>query len=115
MKSSKWPDFVRALPEAELPFEGLRGWLLQSDSGQVLFMEADVEVIVPQHSHGNQWGVVIDGKIELTIGGDTQTYASGDTYVIPVGTPHYARIHSGFRAIDYFTDHNRYRARSHSQ
>ncbi|MGA9118037.1 MAG: cupin domain-containing protein, partial [Bacteroidota bacterium] len=111
--SSKWPEFVRALPEADLPFDGLRGWLLQSESGQVLFMEADVEVIVPQHSHGNQWGVVIDGKIDLTIGEETRTYASGETYVIPNGTPHSARIHPGFRAIDYFVDPARYRARSH--
>ena len=112
MTSSKWPEFVRALPEADLPFDGLRGWLLQSDSGQVLFMEADVEVIVPQHSHGNQWGVVIDGKIDLTIGEGTRTYTSGETYVVPNGTPHSARIHSGFRAIDYFVDPARYRARS---
>lgn len=115
MKSFDFPDFIRALPEADLPFSGLRGWLLQSESGQVLFMEADVEVLVPQHSHGNQWGIVINGKIDLTIGNDFRTYASGETYVIPNGTPHHARIHSGFRAIDYFVDRNRYRTRSHGE
>ena len=47
MKSSEFPSFVRSLPEADLPFEGLRGWLLQSDSGQVLFNESDIEVSVP--------------------------------------------------------------------
>jgi mannose-6-phosphate isomerase-like protein (cupin superfamily) len=113
VKTSGWPDFVRALPEAELPFDGLRGWLLESESGQVLFMEADVEVIVPQHSHGNQWGVVIEGTIDLTIGEETQTYTRGATYIIPTGTPHRARIHPGFRAIDYFVDRNRYRVRQH--
>jgi mannose-6-phosphate isomerase-like protein (cupin superfamily) len=112
VKLSEFPAFVRSLPEADLPFDGLRGWLLQSESGQVLFMEADIEVIVPQHSHGNQWGVVIDGKIDLTIADHTQTYTSGETYFIPSGTPHHAQIHSGFRAIDYFADRNRYRARN---
>lgn len=113
MKSPGFPVFIRSLPEADLPFDGLRGWLLQSESGQVLFMEADVDVIVPQHSHGDQWGIVIDGEIDLTIGDAARTYVSGETYVIPGGTPHQARIHAGFRAIDYFVDRNRYRARSH--
>ena len=115
MTSSQWPGFVRALPEADLPFAGLRGWLLESDSGQVLFMEADVEVVVSEHSHGNQWGMVIDGTIDLTIGENTRTYAKGDTYVIPGGTPHRARIHAGFQAIDYFVDRNRYRTRNSSR
>lgn len=112
MNFSRWPDFVCALPEAELPFAGLRGWLLQSDAGQVLFMEADGEVIVAEHSHGNQWGVVIDGTIDLTIGDVTRTYAKGETYVIPGGTLHRARIHAGFQAIDYFVDRDRYRTRA---
>ena len=110
MKSQDFPDFVRLLPEADLPFDGLRGWLLQSESGQVVFMEADVDVIVPTHSHGDQWGVVIEGEIDLTVGDDHQTYTAGDTYFIPGGTPHHARIHSGFRALDFFADRDRYRA-----
>ena len=113
MKLSEFPSFVRSLPEADLPFEGLRGWLLQSGSGQVLFNESDIEVSVPDHSHGNQWGAVMDGKIEMTIGGQTTIYSRGDTYFIPAGTMHKARIYPGFRAVDYFSDQDRYRPRSH--
>lgn len=113
MKLSEFPSFVRSLSEADLPFEGLRGWLLQSESGQVLFSESDIEVSVPDHSHGNQWGAVIDGKIEMTIGGQTTIYSCGDTYFIPAGTAHRARIYPGFRAVDYFADRDRYRPRSH--
>ena len=112
MKSSEFPDFVRSLPEADLPFEGLRGWLLQSDSGQVLFNESDIETSVPNHSHGNQWGIVIDGKIELTIGDQTRTYSRGDMYCIPAGIVHSAQIYPGFRAVDFFEDRDRYRPRS---
>ena len=115
MNVPKFPDFVRSLPEADLPFDGLRGWLLQGEAGQVLFMEADVEVTVSEHSHGNQWGVVIEGKIDLTIGDTTRTYTSGQTYVIPSGMPHRAQIHAGFQAIDYFVDRDRYRVRSHNR
>ena len=115
MKSSTWPDFVRSLPEADLPFDGLRGWLLEGEFGQVLFMETDVEVIVTQHSHGDQWGIVVEGKIDLAIGDKTHTYTSGESYFIPSGTPHQARIHPGFRAIDYLVDRDRYHTRSRSR
>lgn len=111
MNSSQFAEFIRALPEADLPFAGLQGWLLQGESGQVLFMEADVDVIVPEHSHGDQWGIVVDGKIDLTIGGTPHTFTGGDSYVIPNGTPHRAHIHPGFRAIDVFADRDRYRVR----
>lgn len=107
----EFPAFVRSLPEADLPFEGLRGWLLQSESGQVLFNESDIEVTVPEHSHGDQYGIVIDGKIDLTFGGRTRTFGRGDSYFIPRGTVHRALIRPGFRAVDYFADRDRYRPR----
>jgi hypothetical protein len=111
MGSPEFPAFVRGLPEADLPFAGLRGWLLQSGSGQVLFNESDIEVAVPEHSHGDQWGIVIGGQIELTLGDRTQTFGRGDSYYIADGTMHRARIFPGFRAVDYFADRDRYHAR----
>ena len=111
MNPPEFPDFIKNLTEADLPFDGLRGWFLQSKSGQVLFNESDVEVTVPEHSHGDQLGVVIDGEIELTIDGQTGVYRRGDTYFIPGGVTHRARINPGFRAVDYFKDQNRYKPR----
>lgn len=108
---NEFPAFLQDLPEADLPFEGLRGWLLSSENGQVLFNESDVDLDVPEHSHGDQWGIVIAGRIELTIGGTTNTYRKGDTYFIPAGAQHSARIHAGFRAVDYFSDSGRYKAK----
>ena len=114
MSTSEFPAFVRRLPRADLPFDGLRGWLLQSDSGQVLFNESDIELSVPAHSHGNQWGTVISGKIELTIGGKKRLYNRGDSYFIPADTTHSAKIYAGFRAVDYFADKERYRPQKSS-
>lgn len=112
MKTSEFPAFVRRLPEADLPFAGLHGWLLQSEAGQVLFNESDTALTVPEHSHGDQWGFVIDGKIDLTIGDHLHAFSRGDNYFIPAGTPHRAQLYPGFRAVDYFADRNRYRVRS---
>ncbi len=110
MRHQSFPDFLRRLPEADLPYHGLRGWLLQGGESQLLFMESAIEVFVPEHSHGDQWGFVIDGKMDLTIGAKTETYERGDAYFIPSGTPHKAVLHPGFRAVDYFADRDRYRA-----
>ena len=107
-----FPDFVRSLPEADLPFQDLKGWLLLGDSGQVLFNESAVELSVPEHSHGDQWGVVLSGRIDLTIGDCSRSYGCGETYFIPGGTSHKAHIYPGFRAVDYFADRHRYRART---
>jgi hypothetical protein len=109
VSSTQFPDFVHRLPQADLPFKGLRGWLLQSDGGQVLFNESDVELVVPAHAHGSQWGTVIDGRIELTIDSKKRQYQRGDSYFIPTNTTHSAIIYPGFRAVDYFADKDRYR------
>ena len=93
----------------------LRGSLLQTQSGQVLFNESSKEVTVPVHSHGDQFGIVFDGIIELPIGDQSLTYTRGDTYFIPAGTLHKAQIHPGFRAVDYFSEQNRYRVRMNKE
>lgn len=109
MNSSEFPDFIKKLPIANIPVNGLNGWLLQSNDGQILFNESEVETTVPEHSHGDQWGIVIDGTIELTVNGKTNKYNRGDTYFIAGGTVHSAHIHPGFRAVDYFKDKDRYK------
>ena len=111
MASYEFPDFVRSLPEADIPIEGLRGWLLQGESGLVLFVESEVEVALPAHAHGDQWGIVIHGEIELTIGDQTQVYGRGDSYFMPAGVEHRGMLHAGFRAMDLFADRDRYKPR----
>jgi quercetin dioxygenase-like cupin family protein len=49
--------------------------------------------------------------MELTIGGKTTRYRAGDSYHIDAGVVHSARFLTHFRAIDFFADRERYRAR----
>ena len=111
MKSGELPEFVKNLPEADHPLEGLKAWLLQGETMQTIFMEAAKEILLPRHSHGDQWGVVVSGKLELTIGEETRICNPGDSYFIPAGVEHYGTLHPGFRAVDCFADRDRYSPR----
>lgn len=107
--SQDYPDMIQALPAIDVPFEGVRGRLLQGADNQVVFFEIDPIGQVPIHTHGDQWGVVIEGEMDLTIGGQTRTYTAGDTYFIPAGVEHGATFRTLVRVIDVFADRDRYR------
>ena len=66
---------------------------------------------LPPHAHGAQWGTVIAGEIELTIGQETAIRGPGDSYSIPAGVTHSARIKAGTRVIDVFEEADRYALR----
>ena len=106
-----YPEMIAKLPEADIPFKGVRGWLLQGENQQVVFLDIAPIGGVPEHSHGAQFGVVLDGEMTLTIGGESKRYGKGDTYVIPQGVPHSAVFHSQVKVIDLFDEKARYRVR----
>jgi quercetin dioxygenase-like cupin family protein len=108
MKSPEFPRFIRNLPRPELPLEDAEAWIMQGDNGQILLLQVNHEQRIAEHAHGDQWGIVIEGEMELTIGGKAETYRRGDSYFIPAGTPHNALLYKGFRALDLFADKNRY-------
>ena len=105
----EFPDVIRDLPRADIPVEGLKAHLLQGENRQVLFMVFLLDAEVPPHSHGSQWGTVLDGQIDLTIGGEQRTYAKGDSYFIPAGVEHSAVIHAGYADVTVFEDRDRYK------
>jgi len=109
--SEPFPEFIRALPIVDSPLASLRGWMLQTAQALAMFYEIPDGVEVPEHAHGAQWGVVLEGSVEFTIGGQTCTYRRGDTYYVPAAVAHRAVIHPGFVGIDVFADADRYRAR----
>ena len=107
----QFPEFIRSLPQVDSPLASLRGWMLQTGEALAMFYEIPDGVEVPEHAHGAQWGVVIEGSVEFTIGGETKTYGPGDTYYVPDSVAHSAVIHPGFVGIDVFADADRYTAR----
>jgi quercetin dioxygenase-like cupin family protein len=103
-----YPEIIRGLPEIDVPIEGVRGWLIQSDDHQVVFFDIDPVGNIPEHSHGAQYGVVISGEMDLTIEGETKTCKGGDSYFIPKGAIHSAVFRERTIVIDFFEDRDRY-------
>ncbi len=104
-----FPEPIRSLPQADIPLSGLKAYLSQSDNHQILFMKFDEDVEVPEHSHESQWGVVLEGKIDLVIEGVKRTYIKGDRVFIPKGAKHSAKIYAGYADISFFNERDRYK------
>ncbi len=109
--SEVFPDPIKNLPEADIPLEGIKAYLSQSDTHQIIFMEFEKDVELPEHSHAAQIGIVLEGKIDLTIGGKKETYTKGDRYYIPSGVKHSGKIYAGYADITYFDEPNRYKTK----
>jgi quercetin dioxygenase-like cupin family protein len=66
------------------------------------FLERDS--VVPDHSHMNdQVGYIVQGRVEMTIGGVAKVMVRGDSYAIPGGIVHSARALEDSIAIDVFS------------
>jgi mannose-6-phosphate isomerase-like protein (cupin superfamily) len=114
-QGTTFPEMIRTLPEVDVPISGIRGWLLQGDTSQAVFLDIEPGVEVPPHSHCAQWGVVVAGEMDLTIGAETRTYRAGDWYYIPEGVLHSARFAARVNAIDVFAAPDRYHARRYHE
>ena len=105
------PELIRRLPEADIPFPGVRAWLSQGPDHQIGFFDIEAGAHVPEHSHKAQWGIVIEGEMELTVGGETRTYGRGGSYYIPEGVVHAAVFKRRTAVLDLFADRDRYKAK----
>ena len=105
-----YPDFISAFPGIDVPFpeDVVQTAVVRSDAGLVAFFTFLKDMELPVHSHGAQWGTVVEGEIELTIDGATEVCRPGDSYSIPSGVEHGAMIKAGTRVIDVFEEADRY-------
>lgn len=108
---SIFPEAITNLPQADIPMKGVHAFLAQGVKCQVIFMEFDKDVSLPEHAHACQYGIVLEGKIELTIGIDEErkVYQKGERYYIPDGVKHFGKIYAGYADITFFDQQDRYR------
>ncbi len=106
-----YSEIITRLPQADVPFAGVTGYMLRSADGLQVFFHFAQETQVPLHSHGAQWGIVVEGQMTFTIGDETRVYTAGDTYSIDRDQTHGGTISAGTRLIDFFEEPNRYSVR----
>jgi len=103
-----FPEPIENLPKANIPLDGLTAYLSQGADHQILFMSFDKDVELPEHFHESQYGIVLEGKIDLIIDGVKKTYVKGDRYYIPPNIKHSGKIYAGYADITFFNEQNRY-------
>ena len=107
---SSFPDVITRLPQAECKFNGAKAWIHQGISSQLVFFQFEAGMDLPSHSHTYpQWGIVIDGEMEMKIAGEPHVFKKGDEYLVPPGAAHSARFLQPTRVMDFFSEKNRYR------
>ena len=72
---------------------GARGRVLQTDGATLIQFDLDPKTLVETHKHDvEQFGVVVKGSLAMVIAGEQRILTIGDTYRIPAGTAHGARV-----------------------
>jgi quercetin dioxygenase-like cupin family protein len=95
----------RALPEIE-PKPGWHGRFFHSEHITMAYYQLDPGASLHAHAHVNEeiWNVV-EGELELTLGGETRTVAAGCAVVVPSGITHSVIVWEPCRVI--VVDHPR--------
>ena len=79
--------------------EVVPGCRLRTPYGENLmlsYLEMDEDAEIPMHHHPHeQGGMLIRGKMELTIGDETRICEPGSMFIIPPNTPHKAIARGG--------------------
>ena len=105
--STIFPEPISKLPKDAIPLEGLKAYLSQAENHQIVFMEFDTDVDLSEHAHASQLGIVLEGKIDLNIGGKEHTFVKGDRYFIPGGVLHSGKIYVGYGDVSFFDEPDR--------
>ncbi len=104
-----FPLEIQALPQVEMPVDGVTGYCLQSADRQVVFFKFNEGVSFPDHTHCEQRGLVVDGEMIIEIEGQSNLYQTGDSYHVPEGVKHRASFTQPTTLIDMSDAPDRYK------
>jgi quercetin dioxygenase-like cupin family protein len=68
------------------------------------FVQIEAGSVLPEHQHiHEQTTTVLEGKLELTVGGQVHLLEAGQAVVIPSNVRHSAVAHTDCKAMDVFS------------
>ena len=106
---SIFPQPILNLSEVNIPFSGVKGYIVQGKKEQVVFMEFEKDTDVPEHFHESQGEIVLEGKVDYWGDGIKHTYKKGDRFFVLKGKKHSAKVYAGYCCIMFFNQKNRYK------
>jgi len=85
-------------------FPGVHIYTASGSAMMLSLVEFDPGAVVPEHQHPHeQVGVLLEGELHFTIGGQERTLGPGEMWRIPGGVPHRAAAGDApVRALDVF-------------
>lgn len=91
------------LPVREL-FPGFTARLVHTPTVTQSFVQCERGASFPEHQHPHeQTVIVLDGALDLQVGGVTHHLTPGTVFVIPGGTPHAGTAPVASRVLDVFS------------
>lgn len=100
MSRKHFPAEIRALPEFDGPFDAYR---LAAQSCEVLFASYRAGTVIEAHTHPTRnVGVITEGELVLTKGGEETRYGVGDWYLVEADEEHAARFEVATSEIEFW-------------
>lgn len=79
---------IHAVPPQQI-WDGLLARTVHGDRLTLTMVELDPGSVVPEHSHENeQLGILLQGSLAFTVGGETEEFGPGGTWTIRSHIPH---------------------------
>lgn len=84
--------------------DGINGQYIHGDQTTFGLVEVKKGSVLPSHHHPHeQITFILEGELEMTIGGETMTLKPGNFHVIHSNVPHSAVAHVDCKLIDVFS------------
>ena len=92
-------SFSREVPKS--PIKGAKVHSASLTNTMLTRMEFEAGCEIPEHSHPHeQISIIIEGRMEITVGGVTRTLEKGDVAAVPSNVLHSARVLEPTVAVD---------------
>lgn len=100
MSESHFPELIRGLPDFDGPFDAYR---LAANGCEILFASYPAGTVIEPHTHlTHNVGVITEGELILTKGGEVTRYGPGDWYEVRANEEHAARFDVATSEVEYW-------------
>ena len=100
------------------PFDSVNIRVAYGENVMMAYVNIEANVVLPEHSHPHeQGGILLKGRLELTIGEEVRIVEAGSLFIVPPNTVHRAAAVDGPAVVldvfspvreDYAQLYNRY-------